>query len=595
VRGVVAAEVAGNGKTNGKAENFECDLVLMAVGFTPAHQLLSQAGGKVVYDPASAMFSVRETPNGIAAAGSLAGAYALDAVLAEGEAAGWAAARALKLDPGAPPKIPNDRGTLGQSHPWPIFPHPKGKEFVDFDEDLVVADIVNSVREGYDHIELVKRYSTVGMGPSQGRHSALNAARLTAEATGRTVESIGYTTSRPPFVAEKMGLLAGRAFEPVRHTAMHHRHLEAGAQMMPAGLWLRPAYYGPKAERERWIREEALNVRNNVGVIDVSTLGGIEVCGPDAAELLERIYTFAYKKQEVGRSRYVLMTDETGVIVDDGVACRFHAHHFYVTATTSGVDNVYRSMLWRNAQWRLDVTLTNVTAAFAGVNIAGPRSREVLSRVTDLDLSREAFPYLGVRQGTVAGIPARLMRVGFVGELGYEIHVPASMGEALWDALLEAGRAESIRPFGVEAQRLLRLEKGHIIVSQDTDGLTHPIEADMAWALARKKPYFVGARSIGIQERNGLTRKLVGFTLDDPAAPVPEECHLTLKDGEIVGRVTSAAYSETLGKTIGLAYVAPEQSAPDSLFDIKVGKGRIIKGRVVKLPFYDPENARQEM
>ena len=182
-------------------------------------------------------------------------------------------------------------------------------------------------------------------------------------------------------------------------------------------------------------------------MIDVSTLGGIEVCGPDAAEFLERIYTFAYKKQEVGRSRYVLMTDESGVIADDGVACRFHQNHFYVTATTSGVDAVYRAMLWRNAQWRLDVVLTNVTAAFAGVNIAGPRSREVLARVcSDPDLSPQAFPYLGVRTGTVAGIPARLMRVGFVGELGYEIHVPASQGEALWDALLEAGKPEGHPP-----------------------------------------------------------------------------------------------------------------------------------------------------
>jgi sarcosine oxidase, subunit alpha len=491
--------------------------------------------------------------------------------------------------------VPNDRGNLGQAHHWPIFPHPKGKDFVDFDEDLQVADIRNAVREGYDHIELVKRYSTVGMGPSQGRHSALNAARLTAEATGQDPQEVGHTTARPPFAAEKMGVLAGRGFEPARLTAMHHRHIELGARMMPAGVWMRPAYYGPKAERERLIREEALAVRTNVGLIDVSTLGGIEVCGPDAAEFMERMYTFAYKKQAVGRSRYVLMTDETGVIIDDGVACRMHEQHFYVTATTSGADNVYRAMLWRNAQWRLDVVVTNVTAAFAGVNIAGPRSREVLARVTDLDLSPAAFPYLGVRSGAVANIPARLMRVGFVGELGFEIHVPASQGEALWDALMEAGRPQGIRPFGVEAQRLLRLEKGHIIVSQDTDGLTTPSEADMAWAISRRKPYFVGGRAISIQDKNGLTRKLVGFVIDDGGAPVPEECHLTLRAGEIAGRVTSAARSDTLGQTIGLAYVAPDQADIGAAFDIKVAGGRIIQGRVVKLPFYDPDGARQEL
>jgi sarcosine oxidase subunit alpha len=230
------------------------------------------------------------------------------------------------------------------------------------------------------------------------------------------------------------------------------------------------------------------------------------------------------------------------------------------------------------------------------VNIAGPLSRKVLARLcADTDLSREAFPYLGVRLGTVANIPARIMRVGFVGELGYEIHAPTSMGEALWDALMDAGRPEGIRPFGVEAQRILRLEKGHIIVGQDTDGLTNPLEADMAWAISRRKPYFVGGRSIAIQERNGLTRKLVGFVVDDPSAPVPEECHLTLKDGEIAGRITSAARSDTLKTTIGLAYVLPEQAAIDSRFDIKIAGGRIIEARVVKLPFYDPAGARQEM
>jgi sarcosine oxidase subunit alpha len=230
------------------------------------------------------------------------------------------------------------------------------------------------------------------------------------------------------------------------------------------------------------------------------------------------------------------------------------------------------------------------------VNIAGPRSRDVLARIcSDPDLSPGAFPYLGVRTGVVAGIPARLMRVGFVGELGYEIHVPASMGEALWDALMEAGRPEGIRPFGVEAQRLLRLEKGHIIIGQDTDGLTNPVEADMEWALARRKSYFVGGRSIAIQTRGGVARKLVGFVIDDPAAPVPEECHLTVRDGQIVGRVTSAAWSDTCKQTIGLAYIAPDQAAVGAGFDIKVGGGRIVRGRVVKLPFYDPDGARQEL
>jgi sarcosine oxidase subunit alpha len=366
--------------------------------------------------------------------------------------------------------------------------------------------------------------------------------------------------------------------------------------MMLAGLWYRPAFYGKKEDRDRAIREEVLAVRNNLGIIDVSTLGGLDVRGPDAAEFLNRIYTFSYAKQPVGRSRYVLMTDQAGAIIDDGVACRFHEEHFYVTATTGGVDAVYRLMLFWNAQWRLDVDVANVTAAYAGVNLAGPKSRAVLQTLCpDVDLSPEAFPYMGVRMGTVAGIPARLMRVGFVGELGYEIHIPASMGEALWDALMAVGKPHGIRPFGVEAQRVLRLEKGHIIIGQDTDGLTHPYEADMGWAIGKNKPYFMGGRSIEIQNRSGLTRKLVGFTLDDPNAPVPEECHLVIRGQEIVGRVTSAVISPSLGRVVGLAYVAPDQAEPDKSFDIKVAGGRMVQGRVVKLPFYDPDGKRQEM
>ena len=260
--------------------------------------------------------------------------------------------------------------------------------------------------------------------------------------------------------------------------------------MMTAGLWWRPAYYGPVARRAESIRAESLAVRENVGLIDVSTLGGLEIRGPDAAEFLNRIYTFAYLKQPLGRARYVLMTNEAGTIIDDGVACRFRDDHFYVTATTSGAERVYLSMLWWNAQWRLEVDISHVNAAYAAVNLAGPKAREVLAKITDgVDLSPEAFPYMGLREGHVGGVPARLIRIGFVGELAYELHVPMSQGEALWDAVMDAGRDHGLKPFGLEAQRVLRLEKGHIIIGQDTDAMTFPHEVDMAWAIAKKKPF----------------------------------------------------------------------------------------------------------
>jgi sarcosine oxidase subunit alpha len=596
VVGVAVAPIVGEGKLGDPTASYDCDLVCVSVGYSPTAHLLLQAGAKFAYSIETSMFHPDQIPAGLFAAGSVGGVFNLDQVRADGARTGWAAAKQAGLSVGAEPANPGDVRDKNQTHPWPIFPHARGGAFVDFDEDLKYEDLINGIADGFDNVELLKRYSTVGMGPSQGKHSAVAAVRIVARETGRDLATLTVTTQRPPYTPEKFGHLAGRIFDPERRTAMHHRHLELGAQMMPAGIWWRPAYYGTKAERDQAIHDEVRSVRNNVALIDVSTLGGLDVRGPDAAEFLNRMYTFTYTKLPVGKSRYVLMTDQAGVITDDGVACRFSEEHFYVTATTSGVDAVYRSMLQWNAQWRLDVDVANVTAAYAGVNIAGPKSRAVLQKVcTDIDLSLEAFPYLGVRMGTVAGIPARLLRVGFVGELGYEIHVPYGYGEALWDALMEAGAAEGIRPFGVEAQRVLRLEKGHIIVSQDTDGLTNVWEADMPWALAKTKPFFVGGRSTQIMGKMPLLRKLVGFTVDDPSLPCPEECHLVIRNGEIVGRVTSAVKSPNLGKVVGLAYVHPDDAKPDARIAIKIDGGRMIEARIVALPFYDSEAKRQEM
>jgi sarcosine oxidase subunit alpha len=592
----LVARITGQGECEPALETIACDLVCMSVGYTPTAHLLHHAGARFRYSDRTHMFEATTLPPHVFIAGSVADAYNIDAVLADGRHAGWAAARDSGYSAGDAPDLPIDRGAQNLTYPWPIFPHRKGKDFVDFDEDLQVKDLLHGAADGYDDIELLKRYTTVGMGPSQGKHSAVAAVRILAKAMGRDLATMGVTTQRPPFIPEKFGHMAGRVFEPQRRTAMHHRHVELGAKFMPAGLWWRPAYYGKPAAREPAIRDEVLNVRNNVGLIDVSTLGGLDVRGPDAAEFLGRMYTFTYTKLQIGRSRYVLMTDQSGAIVDDGVACRFHDEHFYVTATTSGVDGVYRTMLFWNAQWRLNVDIANVTAAYAGVNIAGPRSREVLQKLcAGIDLSPQAFPYLGVRMGTVAGVACRLLRVGFVGELGYEVHMPAHYGEHVWDAIMEAGKPLGIRPFGVEAQRVLRLEKGHIIIGQDTDGLTHPYEADMPWAISKAKPFCLGGRSVEIQNAKGLTRRLVGFTIEGASAPVPEECHLVVRGPDILGRVTSAVRSPSLDKVIGLAFVAPDQAAPGQSFDIKIAGGRLVQGRVIPIPFYDPENKRQEM
>ncbi len=591
----------GRGACANSGELISCDLLCMAVGYTPTYQLVCQAGGQLSYDDESAVFTLKGLPKAAQIVGSVNGNWSTDAVCGDGYRAAVLACNRLAqqsktiTEISEPAPIADD-SAASPNYSWPIFPHPKGKEFVDYDEDLQIADIVNATRDGYEHVQLVKRYSTCGMGPSQGRHSALATARIVAQATGKSVAQTGVTTARPPFAPERLGHLAGRSFYPARYTSMHQRHVEAGAQMLQAGAWYRPAYYGASDQRDACINAEVNNVRENVGLVDVSTLGGIELRGPDAAEMLNRIYTFGFLKQPVGRARYALMTNEAGVVIDDGVSCRFHDQLFYVTATTGGVDRVYQSMLKWNAQWCLDVDIANVTSAWCAVNIAGPKARDVLAKVcTDVDLDSEAFPYMGVREGHVAGIEARLIRVGFVGELGYEIHVPQHCGEALWDALMQAGSEQGIKPFGIEAQRVLRLEKGHIIIGQDTDAMSTPQEVQMGWAVSAKKPFFVGHRVIKELNEIGQYRALVGFVVDDLSAPIPLESHLVIEGEKMTGRVTSCNFSPTLGKPVGMVYVPPHKAEPGSEIEIRSSGGVMVTAKVVELPFYDPQTERQAL
>ena len=364
---------------------------------------------------------------------------------------------------------------------------------------------------------------------------------------------------------------------------------------MQAGNWLRPEFYAvPGKARREAIAEEVTAVRQRVGLIDVGTLGKLEISGPDAAAFIERIYTGRFAKLQPGMTRYALMCDESGVIIDDGVAARLGPDRFYVTTTTSGSDAVAREMRRWAIIWGMKIVLVNATGTYAAMNLAGPHSRRVLESLTRIDLAPERFPYLGVREGEVAEVPARLLRVGFVGEWGYEIHVLANAAAWVWDCLIEAGRDFGIQPFGVEAQRILRLEKGHVIMGQDTDGLTHPIEAGLNWAVKMDKPFFVGQRSLAILGRKPLTRTLVGFSLPNAhTGPIPKECHLVIDSGEIAGRVTSVTFSPALERVIGLAYVKPEQSKLGSSIEIRVDRGEMIRATVVRTPFYDPENLRQ--
>ncbi|MHB0973786.1 MAG: FAD-dependent oxidoreductase [Thiobacillus sp.] len=568
-----------------------CDGVFMSVGWAPAASLLYQAGTKMRYDAGVHQFVPDTLPDGVFACGRVNGVHEPESRVLDGERAGSAAAAHCGWGTAKPVVVPAE--TASPTHPWPIVPHPKGKNFIDFDEDLQLADLENAIQEGFDNIELMKRYSTVGMGPSQGKHSNMNALRVLARATGSTPGEVGTTTARPFFHPVPMSHLAGRGFTPERRTPMHAIHAAAGAVWMPAGAWQRPEYYAVAGQsREECIEGEVMAVRNGVGIIDVGTLGKLEIRGPQAAEFLERVYISKYAGLKVGMTRYAVMCDEAGVVIDDGVVARLADDHFYFTTTTSGAALIYRELSRWNTLWKLDCGIVNLTGAMAAMNLAGPQAKAVLAGLTDVDLS---FPYLAVREGSVAGVPARLLRVGFVGEWGVEIHVPAEHGAAVWDALMAAGQARGIRPFGVEAQRLLRLEKGHLIIGQDTDGLTTPGEAGLDWAVKMDKPFFVGQRSLVAIAGKPRRQQLVGFMLPaGHASAAPKECHLVIDDGDIAGRVTSVAWSPTLARHIGLAYVLPDMAQAGSQFSIRLTDGSLVTAEVVKTPFYDPENARQK-
>ena len=578
----------------GQSSRVACDGIAMSVGWTPADGLLRQGRTRMRYSRTLEQYVPEQLPAGMFAAGRVNGIYSLKERLEDGFCAGKEAAAYCGAQLDDPPRRPSRNGPA-RSHAYPIFPHPKGKNFLDLDEDIQLKDIKHAVQEGFDNLELLKRYSTFGMGPSQGKHSNLNVLRVLCRLTNQNLETLEMTTARPFINPVPLGHLAGRIFSPHRQTPLHNRHKQAGASFMQAGNWLRPEYYAvPGKTRREAIAEEVTAVRQRVGLIDVGTLGKLEISGPDVATFIERIYTGRFAKLQPGMTRYVLMCDESGVIIDDGVAARLGPDRFYVTTTTSGSDAVARELRRWAMIWGMKIVLVNATGTYGAINLAGPHSRRVLESLTRIDLAPERFPYLGVREGEVAEVPARLLRVGFVGEWGYEIHVPANSAVWVWDRLIEAGRAFGIQPFGVEAQRILRLEKGHVIIGQDTDGLTHPFEAGMNWAVKMDKPFFVGQRSLAILGRKPLTRTLVGFSLPNShTGPIPKECHLVIDSGEIAGRVTSVTFSPALGRVIGLAYVKPEQSKLGSSIDIRVDRGEIVRATVVRTPFYDPENLRQ--
>jgi len=404
-----------------------------------------------------------------------------------------------------------------------------------------------------------------------------------ADLTGRTVEETGTTTARPPAQPVPLGALAARSADPWKLTPTHHQHVEADAELMDMGAWKRPLRYTS-------VDEECRAVRQAVGIIDVSTLGKLEVVGHDAATFLDWLHPNRFSDLPIGRVRYRIMCDDAGIVLDDGIVARLADDRFLVTTATGTIDAVDQWLEWWLAGGGRCAHVANVTGSLAAVNVAGPRSRELLAGLTDVDLAPAAFPYLGARTGRVAGVPSILLRIGFVGELGFEIHFPADYGEFMWSALLAAGAPLGVRAFGVEAQRVLRLEKGHLIVSQDTDALTTPFAAGLGALVHLDKPDFIGREALRAARTRPLAERLVGFEMADSATP-PGEGAAIVADSRPVGRVTSAKRSGWLGRVIGLAWVPTALARDGATIEVRMN-GATAPARVVLRPFYDPDGAR---
>jgi sarcosine oxidase subunit alpha len=459
----------------------------------------------------------------------------------------------------------------------------KGKCFVCLCEDVTDKDLKRAIAEGFDSIELAKRYTTVTMGPCQGRLCHVPSIRVYARENESDAATIGTTTSRPPWGPVSLGLLAGRPHEPAQRTSIHHRHEELGARMMWTGTWRRPHSYGdPEAEAQA--------VHGTVGLIDVSTLGKLLVTGPEAAPFLERLYPNRFGDMKVGRIRYGVLGTDAGRIMDDGTIARLAEDAYYVTTTSTGAGAVVEWFEWWNAVWGLDVEIADVTGALAAVNVAGPRARDLMQELTDLDVSNEGLAYLDARQGRVVGVPMLLLRIGFVGELGYELHFPSPYGEYVWDTILERGEELGIRPFGLEPQRILRLEKMHILVGQDTDSESNALEANMPWIVKFDKDDFVGKWALEHVRARGNREQLVGFEMENGRVP-PEGGQVVVKERRPVGRITSARWSPELRRVIGMAWVPAELAREGAEFFVTIDGG-FDKAWVRLRPFYDAEGQR---
>jgi sarcosine oxidase, subunit alpha len=597
------------GGGTGRSVAIPCDLLAVSGGWNPVLHLYAQARGRLRYDAALTAFVPDPSDAAVECVGAANGSFGLSACLAEGAAAGARAAMLCGVGTGEPPPMPeieDEEEAVPGPLSLPGLSHPGSRAFVDLYNDVTAADIALAAREGFEAVEHVKRYTTLGMGTDQGKTGNILGLAILAATTGRGIGETGTTTFRPPYVPMAFGLLAGRErralSDPVRVTPMHEWHLGAGAVFEDVGQWKRPRYYPQPGENmETAVRRECLAARDRVALLDASTLGKIEVSGPDAGRFLDRIYVNRWQGLPVGQCRYGVMCREDGMVFDDGVGTRLAQDRFFLTTTTGNAAAVLDWLEeWLQTEWpELEVFCTSVTEQWANASLVGPRAREVLTLLAPgLALDPASFPFMRMREAEVAGIPARIFRVSFSGELSYEINVPADYGLALWERLIAAGEPYGIALYGTEAMHVLRAEKGYIIVGQETDGSVTPIDVGFGAMVTRDKD-FLGRRSLARPDTARADRKqLVGLLPENPEDLLPEGAQLVAAAQaappvSMIGHVTSSYFGARIDRSFALALVANGRARYGQTVWAPL-RERIVAARICPPVFYDPEGRRRD-
>ena len=583
----------------GAPRRITADLLTFSGGWNPAVHLYSQSRGTLRYDEALATFVPDQPAQPALAAGAAAGTFGLGRALAEGARAGAAAAEAPP-----PTTIPNAEDTPYTIQPlWHVAARPGANAFLDLQNDVTVDDVHLALREGYDSIEHVKRYTTGGMGLDQGKTGNLNIIGVVAEAQGRPLSEIGTTTFRAPYTPVSFGAIAGGREGPVilpyRHTPVTRWNIERGAFFYEAGArWRRPGYFPRGAESfQETVNRECQAVREGVGVYDGSPLGKFEIKGPDAARFLDLLYTNTFSSLAVGRARYGLMLSEDGLILDDGVSLRLGPDRFLMSTSTGHADSVNQHMekLLQIERPDWQVMITTVTSQWCNATICGPRARAVMAALgTDIDLSAEALPFMAFADGQVADLPARVVRVSFTGEISFEINVWPRHMATLWERIIAAGAPFGIEPVGSEANHVLRVEKGFLSLGHEVDGTADPFDLGMGWIVSKTKADFIGKRAVEIRRADATARReLVGILPKDPNRQIPEGAPMTPggRREPTEGFVSACVWSVVNDRWVGLGLLRNGRARIGQEAHIRLTDGTI-PVEITRPCFHDPDGLR---